>query len=92
MNTKTAMLLKSRRKAGGLYDKFVGFVDGLQEVGRQLDRARDAYRKAHDRLVTGKGNLVRRTEELRTLGAKAGKELPADMIEWSRTEAGNDDS
>ncbi len=68
-------------KAGGLYDKFVGFVSALEEVGRQLDRARDAYRTAHDRLVAGRGNIVRRTQELIELGVKAGKKLPQQMIE-----------
>lgn len=69
------------KKAGGLYDKFVGFVEALEEVGRQLDKAREAYRTAHDRLTAGKGNLVRRSQELKDLGVKAGKELPSKMIE-----------
>jgi DNA recombination protein RmuC len=64
------------RQAGGLYDKFVGFIDALEEVGRQLDRAKDAYRTARDRLSTGRGNLVRRTEQLKALGVKANKTLP----------------
>lgn len=78
--------LEIAKKAGGLYDKFVGFVEGLQEVGRQLDKARDAYRITHDRLVSGRGNLVRRTQELKALGVKAGKELPAEMIEWAHSD------
>lgn len=69
------------KKAGGLYDKFVGFVEALEEVGRQLDKAREAYRTAHDRLAVGKGNLVRRSQELKELGVKAGKELPQKLLE-----------
>jgi DNA recombination protein RmuC len=64
------------RQAGALFDKFVGFIDALEEVGRQLDRAKDAYRTARDRLSTGKGNLVRRAEQLKTLGVKANKSIP----------------
>ena len=67
-------------KAGGLYDKFVGFVEALEEVGIQLERARSAYRTARDRLVAGRGNLVRRTQQLKELGAKAAKELPPKML------------
>jgi DNA recombination protein RmuC len=78
--------LEIAKKAGGLYDKFVGFVEGLQDVGRQLDKARDAYHTTYDRLARGRGNLVRRTQELKTLGVKAGKELPAEMIEWAQSE------
>mgnify|MGYP001298735816 CR=1 FL=1 len=76
--------LEIARKAGGLYDKFVGFVEALEEVGRQLDRAREAYRTAHDRLATGKGNLLRRSQELKELGVKAGKELPQKLLAETR--------
>lgn len=78
--------LEIAKKAGGLYDKFVGFVEGLQEVGKQLDKARDAYRTTHDRLISGRGNLVRRTQELKALGVKAGKELSAQVIEWAQND------
>lgn len=69
------------QKAGGLYDKFVGFVSALEEVGQQLDRAKASYQTASDRLVNGRGNLIRRTQELKALGVKAGKELPRHLIE-----------
>jgi DNA recombination protein RmuC len=80
--------LEIAKKAGALYDKFVGFVEALQEVGEQLDRARNAHRTATDRLVSGRGNLIRRADELKTLGVKAGKELPAELIEMAGS-AGN---
>lgn len=69
------------KKAGGLYDKFVGFVTALEEVGQQLDRAKSAYRTAYDRLTSGRGNLVRRSQELKALGVKAGKELSKNLLE-----------
>ena len=78
--------LEIAKKAGGLYDKFVGFVEALEEVGRQLDKARDAYRTAHDRLAVGKGNLLRRSQELKELGVKAGKELPPKLLEETQNE------
>jgi DNA recombination protein RmuC len=73
--------LEIAKKAGGLYNKFVGFVDALEEVGKQLDKAKASYRTAHDRLAHGRGNLIRKTQELKTLGVKAGKELPKSLIE-----------
>lgn len=75
-------------KAGGLYNKFVGFVDALQQVGQQLDKAKAAYQTASDRLVNGRGNLIRRTQELKALGVKAGKELPQKMLEQAESEDG----
>ena len=68
------------RQAGGLYDKFVGFIDALEEVGRQLDRARDAHRMARDRLFTGRGNLVRRVEQIKALGVKTNKTIPDSYV------------
>ena len=68
--------LEIARQAGGLYDKFVGFIEALEDVGRQLDRAKGAFRTARDRLSTGRGNLVRRAEQLRALGVKANKSMP----------------
>ena len=71
------------KKAGALYDKFVGFVEALTEVGDQLDKAKAAHQMASDRLVNGRGNLIRRTDELKALGVKASKELPANLIEMA---------
>ncbi len=69
------------KKAGALYDKFVGFVEALEVVGQQLDKAKAAYRQASDRLARGRGNLIRRTDELKALGVKAGKALPQNFVE-----------
>jgi len=63
-------------KAGGLYDQFVRYIESLDEVGRHISKSHEAWETAHKRLSSGKGNLVRRTEELKKLGAKAKKSLP----------------
>jgi len=47
-------------KAGGLYDQFVLYIEALEDVGRHLDKSRDVWDTAHKRLVSGRGNLVRR--------------------------------
>lgn len=70
-------------KAGALYDHFVLHVEALEDIGKHLDRGKDAYDTALKRLSTGRGNLVKRSEELKTLGAKtkkaiADKLLPSD--------------
>tara|TARA_B110000046_G_scaffold183322_1_gene219193 strand:+ start:5537 stop:6850 length:1314 start_codon:yes stop_codon:yes gene_type:complete len=66
-------------KAGGLYDQFVLYVEALDDVGRHLDKSKDAWDTARKRLTGGRGNLVRRTEELKKLGAKTKKSLPDDL-------------
>jgi DNA recombination protein RmuC len=75
---RNAMIIA--KKAGDLYDKFVGFIEALEDVGHKIGKAQEAYGTARDRLVKGRGNLVRRTEELRQLGAKAKKELPEGLV------------
>ena len=63
------------RQAGGLYDKFVGFVDDLSKVGEQLTRTQKSYDDAYKKLTAGTGNLVSRAERLRELGVKTTKTL-----------------
>lgn len=62
-------------RAGLLYDKFAGFVENLQQVGERLRQAQQSYDNAFSQLSTGPGNLLRQTELLRELGARAAKQL-----------------
>jgi DNA recombination protein RmuC len=63
-----------------LYDKFVGFVENLTDVGEHLDRAKGKYDDAFKQLSTGKDNLVLQTSKLKDLGLKNKKSLPQDMV------------
>lgn len=69
------------RQCAALYDKFVGFVGDLEDIGKKIDAARHSYDGAYGKLTSGKGNLVRQVERIRQLGAKPGKALPAAMTE-----------
>lgn len=59
-----------------LYDKFAGFVETLQEIGKNIDRTQKSYDKAFIQLKDGNGNLIRQAEMLKELGIKPQKELP----------------
>jgi DNA recombination protein RmuC len=74
------------RRAGRLYDKFVGFVADLSEVGKQLSDAQAAYDSAHRKLSSGKGNLVGAAESIKRLGVKPSKALPPPLLEMSGDE------
>jgi DNA recombination protein RmuC len=67
-------------KAGGLYDQFVLYIEAIEDVGRHLDKSQEAWGTAHKRLVSGRGNLVRRSEELKKLGAKTKKAMPDNLL------------
>ncbi|HUZ06680.1 MAG TPA: DNA recombination protein RmuC [Candidatus Paceibacterota bacterium] len=74
-------VLEIAENGGKLYDKFVGFVEDLQSVGKSLDAARVSWENASNKLQTGRGNLIRQAEQLKALGAKAAKSLPNAMLE-----------
>lgn len=70
------------RRGGLLYDKFAGLYTDLEELGKNLGRARESYDEVLSKLKTGRGNLLFQVEELKTLGAKAQKSLPpADSVD-----------
>jgi DNA recombination protein RmuC len=80
------------RRAGLLYDKFVGFVDNLKNVGTRLDQARKAYDDAYNQLTAGAGNLVGQTDKLSKLGARHAKQLEAGLVEKATDDTLEDDS
>ncbi|KRO75287.1 MAG: DNA recombination protein RmuC [Bacteroidetes bacterium] len=69
------------RQASDLYDKFVGFSEELIKVGTQMDTAKRTYENSMKMLVEGKGNLVRRSENLRLLGLKNSKSVHPNLVD-----------
>ncbi len=67
-------------KSGLMYNKFVGFIEDMQKIGSRLNSTRTAYNEGMKKLSEGSGNLVRRAEELKKMGAKANKQLPSEII------------
>lgn len=64
-----------------LYDKFSGFVNDLEEIGKHLNNSQNAYQNAFNKLSSGKGNLINQVEKLRLLGLKTKKQLPEYLID-----------
>lgn len=73
------------KSAEDLYDKFVGFVEDMQGIGMQISKTNDYYDKAMNKLSRGKGNLIRRTENMRELGLKPKKKLSTALLEESES-------
>jgi len=77
------------RRGGELHDKFVGFVESLDDVGKHLERAQAAFETSRKRLSSGRGNLVSQAAMLNRLGAAGRKQLPEGMLEAAKeSEAG----
>lgn len=68
-------------KAGELYDKLLGFVESMEDVGAGLKKANQNYEKAMGQLSTGKGNAIKKAEELKALGADTKKQFPERLID-----------
>jgi DNA recombination protein RmuC len=69
------------RRGGLLYDKFAGFVENLEQLGKRIKQTRQSYDSAMNQLSEGSGNLVGQAEKLRELGANASKKLSPDLSE-----------
>jgi len=78
---QTRNALEIAKQGGALYDKFVGFVIDMEKIGNNLQTTQNTYKDAMNKLTEGRGNLVRSTQKLKDLGAKATKELPGKMLE-----------
>lgn len=73
--------LEIARQSGALYDKFVGLVADLIEVGKKIRNAQENYEDVMKKLHTGKGNLISSVEKIKKLGAKTTKSLPQGIID-----------
>ncbi len=75
------------QSAGKLYDKFVLFLQSLDDLGTHLTRAQKSYDQAYDRIQSGRGNLVTGVQRLQELGARASKKIPDKLLD---TDSGDD--
>lgn len=75
------------RQAGALYDKFEGFVADLIKIGKKIDESKTEYDGAMNKLKDGSGNLIKRVENLKKMGAKTQKALPESFLNPSNTDA-----
>ncbi|WP_203292848.1 DNA recombination protein RmuC [Luteirhabdus pelagi] len=71
--------LEIAKQAGALYDSFTNLTDELIKVGKQIGTVQNSYESAMKKL-TGRGNLIRRVEKLKKLGAKASKTIDNKLL------------
>ena len=69
------------RKSSDLYDKFVGFLEKFNRVDSALASARTTFDEARAQLHTGRGNIVRRLEDLKQHGVNPKKKIPIELTE-----------
>ncbi len=74
-------VLEIAREAGALYDKFVGFLHDMEHIQSHLFKATEKHHDAMKKLSSGPGNVIRKIENLKTLGAKATKQIDDKHLE-----------
>ncbi|MDH4567200.1 DNA recombination protein RmuC [Pseudomonas sp. BN414] len=77
-NKHTAELAE---RAAKVYDKLRTFLGSMDGVGKSLEKAQDAYKKACDQLVHGKGNLVKQVSDFRQLGVAVKGEITEEWVD-----------
>ncbi|MES2620538.1 MAG: DNA recombination protein RmuC [Bacteroidota bacterium] len=78
---QTRNAIEIAEEGGKLYDKFVSFVEDLIKVGNGIKKTQSDYEDAMKKLHEGTGNLVRRAEKMKELGAKTTKQLPQTLVD-----------
>ncbi|MAD50887.1 MAG: DNA recombination protein RmuC [Flavobacteriales bacterium] len=81
--------LEIAKEGGLLYDKFEGFVQDLIKVGKSLKSSKDSYEDAMNKLTDGRGNIIKKIENLKDLGAKTKKSLPQNIIDRANNDEDN---
>ncbi|AXK48869.1 DNA recombination protein RmuC [Aliarcobacter trophiarum LMG 25534] len=68
------------KQAADLYDKFVGFLTDFEEIGKSIDKSKNSYENAINKLSSGRGNLISRAEKFLDLGVKPNKTINSKFI------------
>ena len=77
------------RRAGIMYDKFRGFMEEMEKIGKQLATCHSTYDGALLKLTRGRGNLVAQAEQLKELGVQVKKDIPKSITDLTELELKN---
>jgi len=79
-------VMEIARLSGSMYDKFVGFVADIENIGKYIKNGQDAYDKAINKLSVGAGNLTNTSEKIKKLGAKATKQIDTKYLDLNESQ------
>lgn len=84
--TQHAHTMELADRAASVYRKLVAFLASMEDVGKALERARDAHSTAMSRLVSGRGNLIQQAKDFERLGVAVQGNLPANLVQRAALE------
>ena len=73
--------IKIANEGAKLYDKFVGFLEDFEKIGKIFETGQKQYSEAMGKLKDGPGNVFRKMEFLKELGAAPNKKIKPDLLE-----------
>ena len=73
-------VIEIAKQAGALYDQFVNLTNDLIKVGNQLKTVQGSYDTSMKKL-TGRGNLIKKVESIKKLGATTSKNLNQNLLD-----------
>ena len=82
-------VLKIAETGGKIHDQIVLLIEGLRQAQNYFNKTNESFDKIHNRLISGRGNLMDKAEKLRQLGAKVKKKLPDPLETLTKKTEGN---
>lgn len=76
-NAHTAELAE---RAAKVYKKLASFLGSMEDVGKQLDKAKGTFTTAMGQLYSGKDNLIKQAKEFERLGVSVQAALPEKLV------------
>ncbi len=73
--------LEIANEGARLYDKFVGFLEDFEKIGKTFETGQTQYTSALGKLKDGPGNVFRKMELLRELGAAPNKRIKQEFLD-----------
>ena len=67
-------------KAKRMYDKFAGFVEDMQKIGKNMETLEKSYDLAMNKLSSGRGNLISQAESFKGLGVSPTKSIDKELL------------
>ncbi|HIF9523149.1 TPA: DNA recombination protein RmuC [Photobacterium damselae] len=75
-------------RASRLYDKLRLFVTDMEAMGASLEKANQSYQGAMNKLVSGRGNVLRQAESFKQLGVEVKRDINPQLTEKAMFERG----
>jgi len=72
------------RRGTILHDKFVGFLETLEDIGRHIYRTQESFESASKQLQSGRGNLIWQAQQLKSMGLGK-KNLPTSFADFEES-------